>query len=473
MYVFLSKNFYFFKGSTGMYFLTKALQSNMRNYYSLFTIHYSLKKIILTIFLLQGLLMAETIKKIEYQHSEIPMIFEESKVVPIVSLQLVFTNAGHLSNDVSKDGQADMAAKLLNEGTKKDGAVGFAKKLDDHAIDLSAQVGRESFVIELSALKEEFGYGVERLADLLKDPNYTEEALSQVKRQKIGWLTQKKSDFDYIAATALRKELFQGTPLARPYDGTMQSVKAMGLDDLKSFIQSRLGYNNLIVVIGGDLSMADAEHYIHTLLPLLPKSHTQTVGPFRASDKQKVEEIAEDSQQAYIYFGAPFDYSYKAKDQYKAKIAEYVLGGAGFGSRLMEELRVKRGLTYGAYSMLRRAKYGSYLSGYLQTKLSTQDEAVKLVREVVSDFVKEGITAKELQAAKEFLVGSEPLRVETLSQRLNRAYNEYYYGRPLGFSKAQLEKIEHVSLEEVNDFIEAHPELSKLSFAIVTKKEKK
>jgi predicted Zn-dependent peptidase len=250
----------------------------------------------------------------------------------------------------------------------------------------------------------------------------------------------------------------------------MASVKAMGLDDLKSFIQSRLGYNNLIVVIGGDLNMSDARHYVQTLLPLLPESHTQAVGPFRASDKQKIKQIAEDTQQAYIYFGAPFDYSYKAKDQYKAKIAEYVLGGAGFGSRLMEELRVKRGLTYGAYSMLRRAKYGSYLSGYLQTKLSTQDEAVTLVKKVVSDFVKKGITAKELQAAKEFLVGSEPLRVETLSQRLNRAYNEYYYGRPLGFSKAQLEKIEQVTLEEVNAFIKAHPELAELSFAIVTKK---
>jgi len=137
----------------------------------------------------------------------------------------------------------------------------------------------------------------------------------------------------------------------------------------------------------------------------------------------------------------------------------------------MEELRVKRGLTYGAYSVLRRAKYASYLSGYLQTKLATQDEAVKLVREVVSDFVKKGITQEELTAAKQFLVGSEPLRTETLNQRLNRAYNEYYYGRPLGFSREQLEKIEKVTLDEMNAFIKAHPELAELSFSIVTKKD--
>ncbi len=448
----------------------KALRSNANQNYSLFTIHHSLKKIIPTIFLLQGLLMAATLKEITYNNTTIPVIFEQSKTLPIVSLQLVFTNAGHLSNE--KDGQADMAAKLLNEGSKQEGSVGFAKTLDDHAVDLSAQVGRESFVIELSSLKSEFGYATQRLQALLKDPNYTEEALDQVKRQKIGWLTQKQSDFDYIAATHLRKMLFTGTPLAHEYDGTMESVKAMRLDDLESFIKSRLGYNNLIVVIGGDLDWEEAQNAVKSVLPLLPTSSTAPAGPFRASDANHTEEINEDTQQAYIYFGAPFDYTYKEKDQYKAKIAEYVLGGAGFGSRLMEELRVKRGLTYGAYSMLRRAKYGSYLSGYLQTKLATQQEAVKLVREVVKEFVAKGITAKELKAAKEFLVGSEPLRTETLSQRLNRAYNNYYYGRPLDFDKTQLEKIESVTLDEVNAFIKAHPELADLSFAIVTKKEK-
>jgi len=271
----------------------------------------SLKKIMIMIFLMQGLLMAETIQKLDYKETQVPVIFEDSKTLPIISMQLVFTNAGHLSN--TKDGQADMASKLLNEGTKKDGAVGFAKKLDDRAVDLHAQVGRESFVIELSSLKSEFGYGVDRLMELLKDPNYTEEALSQIKRQKIGWLTQKKSDFDYIAATNLREMLFKGTPLARPYDGTMESVKAMTLNDLEAFIKAHLGYNNLIVVIGGDLSFDEAKRYVEKVLPLLPQSHTKPVGPFVASDKKEVKEMDEDTQQAYIYFGAPFDYSYKAK----------------------------------------------------------------------------------------------------------------------------------------------------------------
>jgi predicted Zn-dependent peptidase len=417
---------------------------------------------------MQGLLMAETVKEIQIKDAKVPVVFETGNFVPIVSIQLVFENAGHLSN--TKDGLADMSAKLLNEGTSKDGSVGFAEKLDAHAVELGAHVGRESFVLELSALKSEFPYAVDRLKELLQDPNYTEEALAQVKRQKIGWLTQKKSDFDYIAASKLREILFKGSALARPYNGTLQSVETISLEDVKTFITTHLGYNNVISVVGGDISFTEAQKYLEEVLRLLPKVETMHIEKVKTSDKKEVALIDEDTQQAYIYFGAPFYYTYEAKDQYKAKIAEYLLGGAGFGSRLMEEIRVKRGLTYGAYSALRRTKSASYLSGYLQTKLSTQDEAKALVQKVVDDFVTKGITQEELTAAKEFLVGSEPLRTETLSQRLNRAYNEYYYGRPLGFSKEQLKKIETVTLDEMNTFIKAHKELSDLSFAIVTKK---
>jgi predicted Zn-dependent peptidase len=138
---------------------------------------------------------------------------------------------------------------------------------------------------------------------------------------------------------------------------------------------------------------------------------------------------------------------------------------------MMEEIRVKRGLTYGIYASLRRTKPVSYLSGYMQTKLNTQDEAKALIQEVVDTFIKDGITAKELEDTKKFLLGSEPLRTETLSQRLGRAFNDYYYDRPLGFAKTELKNLEAVTLEEVNTFIKSHRELSDLSFAIVTKKE--
>ena len=420
--------------------------------------------------LLQGLLMAASLNEITIKDTKVPVVFEEGTYIPIVSIQLVFKNAGHLANSI--DGQADMAAKLLNEGTSKDGSIGFATKLDAHAVDVGAHAGRESFVIEVSSLKSEFPYAVERLIELLKDPNYTAEALEQIKHQKLGWLMQKKSDFNHIASNALRATLFKGSALGRPYDGTVESIKKLKLENIQTFISTHLGYNNVIGVVGGDISLEESTKYLKDILALFPKVETKEVEKVKASAKKELEYIEEDTQQAYIFFGAPFDYAYNEKDQYKAKIAEYLLGGAGFGSRMMEEIRVKRGLTYGIYASLRRTKSVSYMSGYMQTKLSTQEEAKALIQSVVDDFVKEGITQKELDSTKEFLLGSEPLRTETLSQRLGRAYNDYYYERPLDFAKEQLAKIESVTLKEMNDFIKSHAELSDITFSIVTKQTK-
>jgi predicted Zn-dependent peptidase len=428
-----------------------------------------MKKILIILLALQGILMAASLNEITIKDTNVPVVYEEAKTLPIVTLQLVFKNAGHLSNTI--DGLADMSAKLLNEGTVKEGSIGFASKLDAHAIDLHVSVGRESLVVELSALKSEFSYAVERLIELLKDPNYTKEALTQIKYQKIGWLKQKESDFDYIAASTLREMLFKGSSLANPYDGTVQSIEKLSIEDIKTFISKHLGYNNVIAVVGGDIPFKEAEKYVSSIVEHLPKVDTKEIEQVKISRKKETKLIDEETQQAYIFFGAPFDYSYKEKDQYKAKIAEYLLGGAGFGSRMMEEIRVKRGLTYGVYASLRRTKSVSYMSGYLQTKLSTQDDAKVLIQSVVDDFVKSGITQKELDDTKKFLLGSEPLRTETLSQRLGRAYSDYYYDRPLDFAKKELEKIETVTLEEMNVFIKSHTELSDISFSIVTKKE--
>ena len=409
--------------------------------------------------------------KLPYKDTNVDIIYEKSEFIPIVSMQLVFTNAGHLAN--TKDGLALLSSKLLNEGTLSDGATGFAKKLESSAIELNAHVGRETFVIEISALKDQFDKAFGLLQELLKEPNYTKDTLEQIQRQQLGYLAQKSSDYDYIASLNLREILFDGSALARPYDGTPKSIKSIKLDDIKKFISKHLGYNNLIVVVGGDISKDKIQEDINKLLPLLPKVPNQELPHIKVSDKKVTRYISKDTDQAYIYFGAPFDYSYEAKDQYKAKIAEFVLGGSGFGSRLMEEIRVKRGLSYGAYCMLRETKEASYLSGYLQTKIATQEEAKAIVQKVVDDFVAKGITAKELQAAKDFLVGSEPLRVESLSQRLHRAFNEVYYNRGLGYSKKQLQDIENATLDEVNEFIKSHKELRDISFSIVTSEKKK
>lgn len=423
----------------------------------------------MVLILLQGWLMSSEIEKVNTNGVDIPMIFEKSAYVPLISMQIVFRDSGAMYD--SKAGLADMASKLLQEGTKKDGSVGFATKLDNSAIHLSASANNETFSIQLSALKSEFHKGIKLLKELLQDPNYTQGTMDHIKRQKIGWLRQQKSDFDYIASLGLKETLFNGTPLGRPKAGTIESVESMDLKDIQTYIATHLGRDNAIVVIGGDIDLKTSQMMAAEIVGELPKVSLKESAQINPSDKQETRVTKEKTEQAYIYFGAPYDLKYNDPNQYISKVANYILGGSGFGSRLMEEIRVKRGLAYSVYSRFITQRTTSYLSGYLQTKLENEQEAKKLVKKIIEEFIQKGVTQKELDAAKKFLIGSEPLRSETLSQRLNRAYSEYYYNRPQGYDKRQLELIGKLTIDELNNFIKSHAEIVKLSFSIVTREQ--
>jgi predicted Zn-dependent peptidase len=135
----------------------------------------------------------------------------------------------------------------------------------------------------------------------------------------------------------------------------------------------------------------------------------------------------------------------------------------------MEEVRVKKGLAYSAYARVSISKSNSYMSGYLQTKLESLDDAKATVKTVFEDFVAKGVTQDELDQTKKFLLGSEPLRVETLSQRLSRTFMEFYRGEKLGHSQKELELIKNLKLSDLNDYIKKHKEILSLSYAVVTK----
>ena len=416
------------------------------------------------------MLMSAVLEPLKIKKTEVPFIFEEDKNLPIVSMQLIFKNSGSLTD--SKDGLVKLASKLLNEGTKQDGSVGFATKLENRAIHLSTHAGSETLVIELSSLKSEFAYGIQLLKELLENPNYSEESLDQIKTQTIGSLKRKESDFDYISSLEMKKMLFKDTALAKASLGTVKSVESITLNDIKEYINSHLGLENAIVVMGGDLNQSEAASFAQEVLSELPTVKSVEIQTIKPIAKQQIKETLVKSEQAYVYFGAPLDVPYDSKERYLSQVASFILGSSGFGSRLMEEIRVKKGLVYSVYSRFNINKTHSYFSGYLQTKVQSGDEAVKSVKEVVQTFLDKGVKQEELTAAQQFLLGSEPLRNETLSQRLGRAFQEYYTNRPLGSSVENLKKIEAMTLDELNAFIRKHKEIADLSFSVVTGEKK-
>ena len=425
-------------------------------------------KIFILLFLTQGILMSATLKEIHNNNTNIPVIFEKNKNLPIFNLQLVFQNSGYI-NDKKNIGITNLTAKILNEGSKEKGAINFARDLENNAISLYTSTGFETFVIEISCLKSEYTLALDYLTQLLQDPNLTLETLEKIKLLQISKLQQKENDFDYIASTNLKKMQYKNTALEYSSSGEIQHIEKIQLKDIKKQLATILNLDNLIVVVGGDISFKTFKNDIKNILTNIKPQGKTVLQHIEISRKTQKNTIMKDTEQSYIYFSSPFDIQYDSKESYKAKVASFILGGSGFGSRLMEEIRVKNGLAYSAYGQIENNKSYSHFTGYLQTKLDNTKKAKKMVSTIVNDFVQNGVTQEELQAAKNFLMGSEPLRTETFSQRLNRAFHLYYKNLASDYPKKELEMISKLSLDDLNSFIKKHKEIEKLSFSIVTK----
>lgn len=399
---------------------------------------------------------------LEIKKVKIPFIFEENRDFPIIILRLVFRNCGRSFDEIA--GLARMFARLLNEGTEDK----FFKNLEFRAISLGASSGFESLEINLSLLKEHKNFAAKALADLLKNPRFEEKILDRLKLSSLGELASKNSDFDYLAKNLLNSTIFKYKEFKSPNDGDEKSINAISLSALKAFHKKHIHLNNLVITLGGDLSLGEGRDFALKILEGLEEGEVFSDKSYiLSSNNEDRVVIRKESEQAYIYFAAPFFANFKDEDLYLGKIALFILGQGGFGSRIMEEIRVKRGLAYSAYAMLDMTLSYSRVFGYLQTENKNANEAKGLIREIFKDFAQRGVNEPELIQAKNFLVGNMPLRYESLNKRLALSFNEHYQGLELGYYKKELEKIKKTELKKLNDYIKDHKELLNLSFASI------
>ena len=385
---------------------------------------------------------------------KVPLVYELDESLGLVSLRLIFKNAGKIACKIP--GTAYLLARVLEEGAKGD--ADFCKKLEIKGIELSAQTGTESFSISLLCLKEHFAYALNMLNELLSAPKFEPECFELVKTKTLGYISASKSNLDHQAKLMLNKLIFENHPFSFSKHGDEESLAKIELSDIKSFFKENLILENLFIVLGGNAKAEELK------LDFANRGEQKHFGnAYIQSDLYK--ELKMPSEQAYIYFAAPF---HVADDKhYKAKVATFILGSSGFGSRLMEEIRVKRGLAYSAYAKNTFSLYKSGVFGYLQTKNENKDEAIKLVKKIFFDFTSQGIKKAELESAKNFLLGSEALAKETLFKRLDIAQHEHYMGYKLGHTDRDLESIKALSLKELNAFIATHTEICSLSFAVI------
>lgn len=402
-------------------------------------------------------------KKIDlkYKNLNIPLLYEFDSSMPVVNFKLIFKASGSVANG-KFPGLANLVAKMLNEGTSKLGVSEFANLLELKAVNLSIFSGFETFGFEINTLKENFDYGLNLLINLLKDPNFTQKTLDKIKTLIKGEIASNNTDFDYLSRTELNRLLYENTSLEYPQIGTLESIDKIGLNEVKEFFNA-LFLENLFIVLAGDIK---ENIDLNELLNCFKNGNKNELPFIKTSDEKKLSFVKKQVEQAYIYFGAP--YNVKKDEIFKANVAIFIFGSSGFGSRLMEEIRVKRGLAYSIYA---RADFGlssSKIWGYMQTKNESKDDAIEVIKSEFLKFVKDGVSQDELNNAKNFLLGSVVLQKETMFGRINIKQKEFYMGEEFGEFERTLEKIKALNLDDLNKFIKAHDEILNLSFSVVS-----
>lgn len=402
-------------------------------------------------------------KKIDlkYKNLNIPLLYEFDSSMPVVNFKLIFKASGSVANG-KFPGLANLVAKMLNEGTSKLGVSEFANLLELKAVNLTVFSGFETFGFEINTLKENFDYGLNLLINLLKDANFTQKTLDKIKTLIKGEIASNNTDFDYLSRTELNRLLYENTSLEYPQIGTLESIDKIGLNEVKEFFNA-LFLENLFIVLAGDIK---ENIDLNELLNCFKSGVKNNLAFIKTSDKKKLSFVKKQVEQAYIYFGAP--YNVKKDEIFKANVAIFIFGSSGFGSRLMEEIRVKRGLAYSIYA---RADFGlssSKIWGYMQTKNESKDDAIEVIKSEFLKFVKDGVSQDELNSAKNFLLGSVVLQKETMFGRINIKQKEFYMGEEFGELERTLEKIKALNLDDLNKFIKAHDEILNLSFSVVS-----
>ena len=362
-------------------------------------------------------------------------------------LQIVFLNSGSI---FFKDGVANFAKEMLNRGTKTKKEKIFSD-FEENAISVNFSLTHEYFTLSLKCLNPKRKKAVELLTELFTNLDLSEEAFEKTKKEVISKKEFLKTSNDYIAHKNLFKAIFENTPLA--YHITGENIENITLQDIKNYFENLT--QNVIVINGGE------KFNYEKFIKFFAKKEKEKY-PYYSPQHKNIKET-KPLEQSYIYFANEL----KTNQHHLAKVATFILGSGGFGSRIMEEIRVKNGYAYSAYAFNLFKKSHNILMGYMQTKIENTEDAIKKVEDILNDFSHNGVTEKELKSAKQFLLGSEPLRNETLTQRLFRKFNDCYLDLGENYYQKELNLIENTDLDELNEFIKQtyNPNLS---FSILT-----
>ena len=338
----------------------------------------------------------------------------ESHVNPLIAIRFAFF--GGASQDApEKDGQAYFVTSMMDEGAGDLDATAFQERVQSLAMRMDFDASRDVMLGSIQTLsknKDEV-FDLARLA--MAEPRFEESALARVKAQILAGLKYDENDPSTVASLAWHRLAFKDHPYGRPVKGTEKSVAAMMTDDLHDYVRGVFARDKLVVSVVGDITPEELGPALDTLFGDLPqKSDLREIveakpplGPAREVIKMDVPQ----SVAQFGFRGIPRD----DDDFIPAYILNYIIGGGGFSSRLMDEVREKRGLAYSVHSNLYPYRHGAVFVGNVATKNEAVGQSLQVIKSELEAISEEGLTEDQLNAAKAYLTGAYALRFESSS----------------------------------------------------------
>lgn len=400
------------------------------------------------------------------------VFFVPSPSIPMLDVNIDF-DAGSRYDPPGKSGVATLTAALLDKGSNaQDGQPArneaqIADAFADTGADFGGAAGSDRGGIGLRTLTatQEREQSLRLAGQLIKAPTYPDAVVAREKQRLITAIREGDSRPGVIADKTLSKAIYP----AHPYgvSATVESVGSITREDLLKFWRDNYTAKRAVVTLIGAIDRKQAEQIAEALTRGLPEGATPPKMPdvqmtIPASEKR----IPHPAQQASVVLGQP-SIARGDPDYFALLVGNYVLGGGGFSSRLTDQVREKRGLTYGVDSYFAPSRQPGPFGISLQTKKENTNEALALVRQIVAKYVAEGPTDAELKAAKDNLVNGFPLRIDSNRKLLTNVANIGWYGLPLDYLDTWTAQINKVTREQVRAAFQRHVHPDAMATVIV------
>jgi zinc protease len=339
----------------------------------------------------------------------------EQHNLPVISVRIGF-RGGTANDPQDKQGLAYLFSGMIDEGAGKYDSQAFQHRLEELTMELSFDASRDSFTGRMKTLTRNRDEAFEMLRLALIEPRFDAAPLARIRRQIIAELKQEEQDPDSLAYRTWFSTAFGDHPYGRNKKGTPEGLKAIMAEDLRVLGRKLLTRDSLRIVVVGDIDEKTLAALLDRTFGLLQAKTGLTPVPEITPDTSVgIRLVPMDIPQSVIVFGLP-GIKIHDPDFIPAFLMNYILGGGGFSSRLTEEVREKRGLTYSVYSFLLDLAHSGVFMGSASTKNASAGKALELIKMEIARMAEEGVTPAELKSAQTYLTGSYPLRFDSGSK---------------------------------------------------------